>query len=236
VAQAHVFIRRPELPRVNPIRFMERVGLMPRYPALDDAAKYEVMASFFVRNQPPTTDMFDRAAAFEGFALHTGSPWETVADTGDAVRVTTPKGEFDYDFLVLSTGLITDPALRPELGKVADKIARWWDMYAPPPGIGGAVINAHPYLGPAFQFTAREVADAPLLHGLFAFNYSALISLGLSASALSGLKHALPRLVTGVADQLFLDDKDVILSDYHAYDEIEFLSEWAPRPAREAAA
>jgi hypothetical protein len=109
-------------------------------------------------------------------------------------------------------------------------------MYAPPPGIGGAVINAHPYLGPAFQFTAREVADAPLLHGLFAFNYSALISLGLSASALSGLKHALPRLVTGVADQLFLDDKDVILSDYHAYDEIEFLSEWAPRPAREAAA
>jgi hypothetical protein len=195
VAQAHVFIRRPHLPRINPIRFMERVGLMPRYPALDDATKYEVMASFFVRNQPPTTDMFDRAASFDGFALHTGSPWEAVEECGDCVRITTPKGSFDYDFLMLSTGLITDPALRPELAQVADTISRWSDHYAAPAPIASAVLDAHPYLGPAFQFTARTPADAPRLHGLFAFNYSALISLGLSASALSGLKHALPRLV-----------------------------------------
>jgi cation diffusion facilitator CzcD-associated flavoprotein CzcO len=235
VAQAHVFIRRPHLPRINPIRFMERVGLMPRYPALDDATKYEVMASFFVRNQPPTTDMFDRAASFDGFALHTGSPWEAVEECGDCVRITTPKGSFDYDFLMLSTGLITDPALRPELAQVADTISRWSDHYAAPAPIASAVLDAHPYLGPAFQFTARTPADAPRLHGLFAFNYSALISLGLSASALSGLKHALPRLATGVADQLFLDDKDAILADYHAYEEIEFLSDWTP-PAREAAA
>ncbi len=231
VAQAHVFIRRPELPRVNPIRFMERVALMPRYPSLDDAAKYAVMASFFVRNQPPTTDMFDRAAAFDGFALHVGSPWETVEEVDNAVRITTPKGAFDYDFLVLSTGLITDPALRPELGTVADRIARWSDRYAPPPELANAVLDAHPYLGPAFQYLARDPADAPLLHGLFAFNYSALISLGLSASALSGLKHALPRLVAGVADQLFADDQARILADYHAYAEVEFVSDWPPMRA-----
>jgi hypothetical protein len=141
---------------------------------------------------------------------------------------------FDYDFLVLSTGLITDPALRPELADVANKIARWWDRYAPPQDITNAVLNAHPYLGNAFQYLAREPADAAMLHGLFAFNYSALISLGLSASALSGLKHALPRLVAGIADQLFLDDREAILSDYHAYDEVEFVSEWPP--VREAAA
>jgi cation diffusion facilitator CzcD-associated flavoprotein CzcO len=233
VRQAHVFIRRPELPRINPIRFMERVAMMPRYPVLDDATKYVVMASFFQRNQPPTTDMFDRAAAFEGFALHTGSPWDTVEEADDAVRITTPKGQFDYDFLVLSTGLLTDPTLRPELARVAGRIARWWDLYAPPPSLSSALINAHPYLGPAFQFTAREAHDAPSLHGLFAFNYSALISLGLSASALSGLKHALPRLVAGIADQLFLDDKDRMLEAYHAFDEIEFTSGWAP--AQEAA-
>jgi cation diffusion facilitator CzcD-associated flavoprotein CzcO len=234
VAQAHVFIRRPELPRINPIRFMERMALAPRYPALDDATKYEVMASFFVHNQPPTTDMFERAAAFDGFALHTGSPWDKVEEVDGAVRITTPKGAFDYDFLVLSTGLITDPTLRPELKTVADKIARWSDRYAPPPALANAVLNAHPYLGPAFQYLAREPQDAKLLHGLFAFNYSALISLGLSASALSGLKHALPRLVAGVADQLFLDDRDTILAEYHAYDEVEFVSEWPP--VREAAA
>jgi cation diffusion facilitator CzcD-associated flavoprotein CzcO len=234
VAQAHVFIRRPELPRINPIRFLERVALMPRYPTLDDATKYEVMASFFIRNQPPTTDMFDRAASFDGFALHTGSPWDQVEEVDGGVRITTPKGAFDYDFLVLSTGLITDPALRPELGTVADKIARWSDRYAPPPELANAVLNAHPYLGKAFQFTAREPVDDAALHGLFAFNYSALISLGLSASALSGLKHALPRLVAGIADQLFLDDSETILADYHAYEEVEFVSAWPP--VQEAAA
>jgi hypothetical protein len=213
---------------------MERVAMMPRYPMLDDMTKYEVMASFFQRNQPPTTDMFDRASAYPGFALHTGCPWETVEEADGAVRITTPKGAFDYDFLVLSTGLVTDPALRPELAGISHLIARWEDRFTPPDAIANPLLDAHPYLGKAFQFTARDAADAPLLHGLFAFNYSALISLGLSASALSGLKHALPRLVAGVADQLFLDTSRDMLDAYHAFDEVEFTSGWTP-PAQEAA-
>ncbi|MDB5737174.1 MAG: monooxygenase, partial [Sphingomonas bacterium] len=174
VAQAHVFVRRAELPRVNPIRFMERVALMPRYPALDDAGKYAVMESFFRRSQPPTNDMFEAAAAFPGFRLHLGSPWQRLEEQVDSVRVTTPEGAFDYDLLVLSTGLVTDPALRPELALVADRIARWADRYAPPPALANPVIDAHPYLGPAFQLLPKRVENAATLHGLFAFNYSAL--------------------------------------------------------------
>jgi cation diffusion facilitator CzcD-associated flavoprotein CzcO len=232
VAAAHVFIRRASLPRVNPIRFMERAGLMPRYPALDDTAKYDVMAGFFARNQPPTTDMFERAAAFPGFALHTGSPWQSVAEVDGAVRIATPAGARDYDFLVLSTGLVTDPALRPELALVAGTIARWGDRYAPPPALANPVIDAHPYLGPSFEFMPRENGGAAALHGLFAFNYSALVSHGLSAAALSGLKYALPRLARGVADQLFRDDEDAIITDYHAFAEEEFVATW---PLSEAA-
>ncbi|CAN5360178.1 FAD-dependent urate hydroxylase HpyO [soil metagenome] len=238
VARAEVFIRRSELPRVNVIRFMEGAGMIQRYPALDDAAKYDVMASFWTRNQPPTTDMFERAAANDGFDLHLGSPWLSVDETADGVRVTTPHATYLFDFLVLSTGLITDPALRPELRLVQDRIARWGDRFAPPAALANPVIDAHPYLGPAFEFLPRAPEDAAALHGLFAFNYSALVSLGLSAAALSGLKHALPRLVSGVADQLFRDDGQAILADYHAYAELEFVAEW-PRadhsPAREAA-
>lgn len=231
VAEAHVFIRRDDLPRVNPIRFMERVGLMPRFPAFDDALKYEVMASFFARSQPPTMDMFAHAASFAGFALHMGSPWEAVAQVDGAVRVTTPKGAFDYDFLVLSTGLVTDPALRPELRLVADGIARWRDRYAPPATLANPVIDAHPYLGPGFEYLPREGSDTRL-HGLFAFNYSGLISNGLSAAALSGLRYAIPALVKGVADQLFRDDEGAIIADYHAFAEHEFTAHW---PAREEA-
>ncbi|NML09468.1 NAD(P)/FAD-dependent oxidoreductase [Sphingobium sp. AR-3-1] len=232
VAEAHVFIRRKSLPRINPIRFMERVGFTGRYPALDDATKYRVMASFLGHNQPPTNDTFDRAAAWPGFALHLGAPWLDVRQEDGQVCVTTPQGEQMFDFVVLSTGLISDPGLRPELATLAPHIARWADRFTPPPGEGNTLIDAHPYLGPGFQLLPRDEAGATALHGLFAFNYSALISLGLSASALSGLQTALPRLVRGVTDQLFLDDKDALVADLIAYDEAEFIGQW---PRQEAA-
>ena len=234
VAEAHVFIRRKTLPRINPIRFMERVGFTGRYPALADAEKYRVMAAFLGHNQPPTNDTFERAAARPGFALHLGAPWLGVEANGARARVTTPEGHHDFDFLVLSTGLVSDPALRSELRLVAGAIARWADRFTPPPGGANPLIDAHPYLGPGFELLAREEDDATLLHGLFAFNYSALISLGLSAAALSGLRTALPRLVRGVTDQLFLDDRAALIGDLLAYEESEFVGEW-PRARAEAA-
>ncbi len=46
VAEAHVFIRRKEMPRINPIRQMEVSGMIERYHALDDHEKYAVMTHF----------------------------------------------------------------------------------------------------------------------------------------------------------------------------------------------
>lgn len=234
VGEAHVFIRRPLLPRINPIRFMEQVGFTGRYPALSDADKYAVMASFLGHNQPPTNDTFDRAASWPGFALHLGAPWTAVEQRDGGVLVTTPVGNFMFDFVVLSTGLLSDPGLRPELAALASSIARWTDRYTPPPGSSSALIDAHPYLGEGFELTPREEGQGDALHGLFAFNYSALISLGLSASALSGLQTALPRLLRGVTDQLFLDDRTALVADLLAYDEAEFVGQW-PKPKEEAA-
>ncbi|MFT4056211.1 MAG: NAD(P)/FAD-dependent oxidoreductase [Novosphingobium sp.] len=233
VAAAEVFMRRKQLPRINPIRFMERVGFTARYPALDDATKYAAMDAFLGHNQPPTNDTFERAAAWPGFALHLGAPWLDVKEHDGLVRVTTPHGHHDFDFVVVSTGLLSDPGLRPELADVADLIARWSDRVTPP-GKPNTLIDAHPYLGTAFEFLPRDGVDGAPLHGLFAFNYSALVSLGLSASALSGLHNALPRLVKGVADQLFLDDREALVADFLDYDEHEFLGVW-PR-AEEAVA
>jgi hypothetical protein len=102
-------------------------------------------------------------------------------------------------------------------------IALWGDRHqaeTPNP-----LIDAHPYLGPGFQLTAKTPEAASKLHGLFVFNYAALASLGLSAAALSGLRYALPRLVEGVASQLFLDDREAILGDYFAYAEEEFTAD-----------
>ncbi|ESQ91240.1 monooxygenase [Asticcacaulis sp. AC460] len=222
VAEAHVFVRRNTLPTVNPIRHMEAAGFIARFPALNDADKYAVMSSFFQRNQPPTNDTFARAAAMPGFHLHLGAPWHAVEHTGDGATVTTLQGRHDFDFLIVSTGLITDPALRLELRLVESGIRRWKDVYAAPDDIANDLIDNHPYLSPGFAFTGRTPSDEAKLRGLYAFNYSALISCGLSASALSGLKYALPKLASGIADDLFRDDSAGKLAAYYAYDEPEF--------------
>ncbi|WDS36649.1 NAD(P)/FAD-dependent oxidoreductase [Pseudoxanthomonas sp.] len=226
VAQAHVFVRRPELPRVNPIRHMEQVGIIARFPSLPDADKYRLMASFFARNQPPTNDTFARAVAMPGFHLHLGAPWLDVAERDGRVLVVTPQGEHVFDFLAIATGLVTDPDLRPELREIAGGIARWRDRYLPPSELANPLLDAHPYLGPGFELQPRTVENSASLHGLFAFNYSALINLGLSASALSGLKYALPRLAQAVANQLFVDDRESVLHDFLAFDEEEFTGQW----------
>ena len=225
VATVDVFMRREKMPRINPIRFMEKTGVVPRFLSLDDGTKYRVMSHFIKLNQPPTNDTFQRSAAWPGFGLHLGSPWLSVSETPDGVEVETPKGRFTYDFVVLSTGMLTDVKLRPELTDIADHIARWSDRFTAPDDIQNRLLDIHPYLGDGFEYLPRTPVSADKVHGLFAFNYSALMSHGLSASALTGLPYALPRLAKGVADQIFLDDSGSWLKEYLDYDDAEFVSE-----------
>ncbi|WP_028592836.1 flavin-containing monooxygenase [Paenibacillus massiliensis] len=229
VAEAHVFVRRGELPRINPIRQMELSGMIERYAVLGDADKYAVMSHFFRHNQPPTNDTFERASSWPGFHLHLGAPWEAVEQTDAGVRITTPKGVDTFDYLIISTGLLTDPALRPELRSVEPVITRWGDRYTAPEEVANQLLDLHPYLSPGFAFISRTPEGEDRLHGLFSFNYSALISCGLSASALSGMRFAIPKLVGAVSDQLFLDDQGEILADFFAYSEPEFTGAWPIR-------
>ncbi|MFD2616477.1 FAD/NAD(P)-binding protein [Terrilactibacillus laevilacticus] len=225
--EAHVFLRRKEMPRINPIRQMESSGMIEHFHVLSDADKYAAMSHFFKHNQPPTNDTFGRASQWPGFHLHLASPWLDVEATSEgAAVVTTPQGKFTFDFLIISTGLLTDPALRPELSLVESHIARWGDRYRAPEEVFNPVLDAHPYLSPGFAFLSRDEEGKKLLHGLFAFNYSALISCGLSASALSGMRFAIPRLASAIAEELFLDDREKNLIDYFDYDEVEFVGEW----------
>lgn len=219
-AQAHVFARRRELQRINPIRHMEKTGLTKRYALLDDEEKYRALVHFMALNQPPTADTFMRASAYPGFRLHLGAPWTAVRMEGDEIAVTTPRGEHRFDFLVVSTGTLTNLGLRPELATFVDDIALWGDREVS--GARHSVIDAHPYLGKGFELTGKTEEAQARLHGLFLFNYAALASQGVSAAALSGLRHGLPRLAEGVATQLFRDDRDAILADYYAFADPEF--------------
>ena len=63
--------------------------------------------------------------------------------------------------------------------------------------------------GPSFEFLEKHPGAAPYVTGIFAYNYSALASLGLSASALSGSKYALPKVVAGITRQVGSADANI---------------------------
>ncbi|WP_028595070.1 flavin-containing monooxygenase [Paenibacillus assamensis] len=222
VSSAHVFVRRTEIPRINPMRQMRVSGLIERFHVLSDADKYAVIDHYF-KHQPPTNDTFERAASHSGFQLHLGAPWLDVQHEAGKAVITTPQCNFTFDFLIISTGLMTDHSLRPELKLFEPHIARWGDHYHAPPEIANHKLDAYPYLGPDFTFTCRDRKDSKLLHGLFVFNYSAIVSCGISASSLPGMKYGIPRLVSAVADQLFSDNREEILKNFYAYNEAEFV-------------
>lgn len=225
VAEAHVFVRRKQLPRINPIRQMEVSGLIERYHNLSDSDKYKVMVHFFKNNQPPTNDTFNRASSWPGFHLHLGSPWLDVESTNEGPVVTTPNDNYLFDFLIISTGLVTDPILRPELQLVEKYIARWGDINITSQEEVNPLLDRHPYLSPNFAFLSRNEMGKKLLHGLFTYNYAALISCGILASALSGMRYGIPKLVSAIADQLFLDDHEDILNKFYTYNTPEFVTD-----------
>jgi ferredoxin len=72
--------------------------------------------------------------------------------------------------------------------------------YTPPPGEEDSYQGTAPYLGPAFQFLEKTPGAARVLGRIHNFTYGATLSMGLSASSISGMKYGLPRLTKLVAN------------------------------------
>jgi cation diffusion facilitator CzcD-associated flavoprotein CzcO len=206
--RAEVCVRRPELPRDNPRRWMENAGFLAHYVDMPDAAKWAYTRRLHDIGQPPPQPTFDAAAALPGFALRTGFPWESVRWTGSEILVEGNGKRAAYDQLAIATGFQADLTLRPELAEIARNAARWRDRYTPPPGQEHEGMGQAPYLDRDGAFVEREPGRAPWLSRVFTIVSSANLSLGPVASSVSAMKYVAPRLAEGVKRQLFLDQQE----------------------------
>ena len=233
VGSVDLCLRRRDIPRINPYRWMESSGFLGHYAEMPDLLRWRFMRHIFNLNQPPPQDTFWRCRKHENFAYHVGCPWTSAAMDGDEIVVSTPLGEMRFDFLIIGTGFAIDLALRPEIAAFADKIATWADRFTPPAGEESALLSAHPYLGDAFQFTEREAGTAPYLANIHNFTFGATPSMGLSGASISGMKYGVRRLVAGLARDLYVSDAQTHLASLLAYTTPELVSterEDAPLP------
>lgn len=210
--------RRPDIPRVNPLIWMNFSGMLGRFGELTDLQRWRFMRHVLeALPAPPPQDAFWRCRKFENFVWHSDCAWRSIRDKGNTAVVQTDKDTFTFDFIIFATGFDTDLSARRELGPIVDRIALWRDRFTPPPGEESDLVARHPYLGPAFEFMEREPGTAPFLGRLHNFTLGAMPSVGLTGAAITGIKYGVRRLVDGLARDLFREDADAYYRDLLAY-------------------
>ncbi|MGC2781550.1 MAG: NAD(P)/FAD-dependent oxidoreductase [Bradyrhizobium sp.] len=216
-ARVDLCLRKPTFPRVNAHKWMEFSGFLGHYWTLSDLERWRFMRQVTSMSQPPPPDTMRRCRAFPNFKIHTGAGWQKLTMRGDDIVVETPAGTFHFDFVICGTGIINDPKIRPELAGIAEDIALWSDKFTPPTEEADAYLARTPYLGPGFEFMGRSPEGGARLKNIHNFTYGATLSMGLSASSISGMKYGIPRLVTAVVGGLFRADSAYHLSSLQAY-------------------
>ncbi|WP_207476468.1 NAD(P)-binding domain-containing protein [Arenibaculum pallidiluteum] len=220
-ASVDLCFRRAGLPGVNPHRWIEFAGFLKHFPDLDDAVRWRVNHHFDKVDQPPARHSFDAAHAFANFRVHPGAPWTRVAWEDGEVKVETPSGRLAFDEVVCATGSAIDLGHRPELRPFAGEIARWADRYVPPPEEAHPTLEQYPYLGAHYELQPRTAGQASFLERIYAFNFSAIVSMGPHSTSISGHKYSIPRIVAGITRSLFREQAGWLVPALEAYDEVE---------------
>jgi FAD-dependent urate hydroxylase len=239
-ARVDLCFRRADIPRVNPLIWMNFSGLLGHFGELTDLERWRFMRHILEELPvPPTQDTFWRCRRFENFVWHPNCAWRSVRDRGGVAIVESEAATFTFDFIIFATGVETDISARAELAPIVHQIALWRDRFTPPSGEESELLARHPYLGAAFEFTERQPGTAPFLARVHNFTFGAMPSLGLTGAAIPGMRYGVRRLVNGLARDLFREDADAYYRDLLAYaapelETLETAVAWIDRFASEA--
>ncbi len=213
-----ILVRRPKMPGVNAFRVLETAGFFRNFADAPDHQRWRFMRRLLSLPMPPPEDTFARAMQHANARLRLGAPLLDVAASGAGMRVRTPDGWQEADFLILGTGFGVDLATRPELAALAPHVATWADRYTPPPGEADAATGRYPYLGPGFELTERVPGALAGLRHVHLFTVGAMVSMGPIAGGLNGMPWGVPRLAAAISRDLFMPELDAAYAAFADYD------------------
>ncbi|MEM0907101.1 MAG: NAD(P)/FAD-dependent oxidoreductase [Pseudomonadota bacterium] len=219
----HIFVRRPELQRVQPYKQISYTGFLRHMADLDDENRWEMLTHLLDMREAFPAETWQRVTRHDNAVIHTGRAWTGASLTDDGtLKLDTTQGPFIADFAIAGTGLDVDLAARPELSPFAEDVALWADRYAP--SASNPRLARYPYLGDTFEVLPKSSAQArtTALSRVRIFTFAATMSFGPSGSSINALKFAAPRLVSGMTRQMFREDAAEHLNQLKAYDVPEF--------------
>ncbi|WP_315707281.1 MULTISPECIES: NAD(P)/FAD-dependent oxidoreductase [unclassified Bradyrhizobium] len=238
-ARLDLFIRRPDIPRINKFTGIGSQGVVHGFAGLPDEWKWRFLDHTIKAQTPPPRPSVLRVSAFAQAHFHLASPIIDLTESGDHVVVSTPKGRHEVDFIIFGTGFEVDLARRPELAEFAPHIRFWRDRFPPPEGMENAELESSPDLGDSFEFLEKMPGVCPALSRLHCFNYPATLSHGKLSGDIPAISEGADRLARGIVRRLFVDDRERHFENLKAFATPEILGdEWtdadapaAPQPA-----
>lgn len=227
-----LLIRRDDLPRVNKGKGAGVPGLTQGHYDLPDEFKWRLRHYINLANTPPPHGSTLRVSRHAHARFNFGCPVLAIAMHGEALRVSTPKGLFEFDFLIVSTGFKVDWAQRPEFAAIAPHVRTWKDRFTPATGDEDQELADSPDLGPAFEFRERIEGECPGLERIHCFCYPAALSHGTVSGDIPAISEGARRLAGGMASLFYREDFEHHFARLEAYDEPELLGdEWVPAEA-----
>ncbi len=203
-AVVHQFVRRPVLPTVNVVRWMDFTAFLRNFPSLPDRLRAAYVRRFLEAPMPPPPETVQRVQRLANHRLHLGAALLDVREEAGQAVIETAAGVVRADLLICGTGFDVDLSLRPELTAFWPDVLLWRDRYVPagPTDVIDRLIDAYPYLGDAFQLRERSAGQAPWLRDIHVFSSAAVASFGPLGAGINGLKFNISRLVAGLARDL----------------------------------
>ncbi len=231
-ASLDMFVRRPELPRVNKFLGLGSAGVVEGFAGLPDEWKWRFLHHALLEQTPPPRESVLRVSRHPNARLRLASPALSLAEADGALRVETPRGAFAVDFLILATGFRADPAGRPELSLLAPHIRLWRDRFAAPEAtLEHEELADSPDLAPDYAFQERVPRACPALARVHCFNHPATLSLGKLSGDIPAVSEGAQRLARGIARSLFVEDREYHFARLQAFDTPELLGDEWPEPA-----
>ncbi len=221
-ASVHHLIRRPKLPEVNTLRFLETRGFFSAFASLPIGLKLAFIRKTFSTPMPPPPWSVERCVAHKNYHLELGAALTAVEERDDEVMITTPLGAYEADLVLFGTGFEQNLAGVPWLRSIIGEVRTWGEIAPLGDDPADRRIAAFPLLGSTMELLPIDGRPDSALSRIRIFNAAAAASIGEIVIGNNGLPWGVRRIADGVVRDLFSADAPEFLAEYTGYAASEF--------------